>query len=151
MGEGIPFQFLPDQCHSKFCLIWLATVTQNNLGYASFCFRLLGPGANGISIVLLHYGRQNFSWIKRIGCTNKYKRGTKFSLPRRRSCGFVTQSFVETRDEPLRTFAWEARRNLACRSLLVVRRKLFSSSVCRQQSRNILFKLLYDVFYFKLS
>ena len=36
------------------------------------------------------------------------------SLPRRRSYGFVTQSFlshvrgVGTRDEPLRTFAWEA-------------------------------------------
>ena len=34
------------------------------------------------------------------------------SLPRRRSYGFVTQSFlsheVGTRDEPLRTFPWEA-------------------------------------------
>ena len=37
---------------------------------------------------------------------------TSYSLPRRRSYGFVTQSFlrgVGTRDEPLRTFAWEAR------------------------------------------
>ena len=35
----------------------------------------------------------------------------KSSLPRRRSYGFATQSFlshVRTRDEPLRTFAWEA-------------------------------------------